>query len=66
MTTKNLETDLLTLPEVAELLRVTPRAIYYLVHGRKIPHLKLGRSLRFDRLEIDQWLRKQRVPAVAA
>lgn len=55
--------ELLTRREVCALLRVEPRYVYQLVNERRIPHLKLGRYLRFDATEIDGWLRASRRPA---
>ena len=50
------ERDLLTVSEVAELLRVPASRIYQLTSEKRIPHLKLGhRTLRFDRAAILDW-----------
>ena len=38
---------LLTAKQLAELLQVTPRTVYDLAREEKIPHLRLGRNLRF-------------------
>jgi excisionase family DNA binding protein len=35
--------------------------IRQMVHRNEIPHYKLGVRLRFDRLELDAWMAKQRV-----
>ena len=43
----------------------TPVAtIYTWTHQKKIPHVKIGRSLRFDLAEIDQWVNARRVAQV--
>ncbi len=40
----------------------TPVAtLYTWTHQKKIPHLKVGRSVRFDRREIERWLKERRV-----
>ena len=46
---------------VAEILAVTPRHIQRLVSERRIPYLKVGRFIRFDRAELNCWLDDQRV-----
>ncbi len=53
---------LLTLPEVASALRVSPKTIRRLVAGRGLPHYRLGRVLRFDPADVSRWLtaRKER------
>lgn len=46
---------LLTIKEVAALLRVEVSTIYVWTSKRKIPFRKVGSSLRFDRDEIMRW-----------
>lgn len=57
-------TDLLTVPEVAALLRLTVKGVYGLVEGRRIPHFKVGNRVRFDREDVVRWLSENRVPAM--
>jgi excisionase family DNA binding protein len=45
----NYPPEVLTIAELAKLLRVTPRAIYHLVRDKKIPALKVGTKFRFYR-----------------
>lgn len=51
--------SLLTVPEVAEYLRVKPRTVYQWVWRRRIPFLKAGSTVRFRRAEIDEWLARR-------
>ncbi len=51
--------SLLTVEEVAEYLRVKVSTIYNWTHVEYIPHIKLGRVLRFRRDDIDKWLTKK-------
>ena len=53
--------NLIDIHEVAEVLHVTPRHIQRLVAERRIPYLKIGRFVRFDRAELNVWLDDQRV-----
>lgn len=53
---------LLTVPELALLLRVKEQAVYDMVSQRRIPYLKAGGRLRFDRDEIFEWMK----PGVAS
>lgn len=48
-------TRLLTVEEVAEILRLKPRTIYNMVSRGQIPYRKAGRQLRFDGAEIEEW-----------
>ena len=64
--TANLMRDddrLLTVDEVADLLRVKPSWIYERVRARKgvkLPHIKMGHYLRFEREAIEEFLQRQR------
>jgi len=56
--------QLLTVKELAEMLRCSKYQIYRLTSQRLIPFLRVaGGNLRFDPDEIDAWLEKQKVPA---
>ncbi|GJM43208.1 MAG: hypothetical protein DHS20C21_00500 [Gemmatimonadota bacterium] len=49
-------TDLLTVPEVAELLRVRESSVYTWAETGVLPTYRVGRLLRFDRGQIQAWL----------
>jgi excisionase family DNA binding protein len=53
--------DLMTLPEVADYLRV-PRKSLYLWRHKHVgpPAARVGRHLRYRREDVDQWLFEQR------
>lgn len=44
--------QLLSVPQLAEALQVPPKTIYQWVWKREIPHLKVGRHLRFNLVEV--------------
>ena len=46
---------LLTLPEVAEVLRVSPKTVRRLL-ARGFPHVRFGRVLRFDPADVHRWI----------
>lgn len=52
----NSESEILTIKEVAEYLKVTERTIYRLAAVKKIPGFKLGGTWRFRRSDLDQWI----------
>lgn len=54
---------LITLKQVAELLNVNERHVRRLVFERRIPYFKWGHLLRFDPVELEQWLERARVEA---
>lgn len=48
--------DLLTTVEVARLLSLSVSRIRYEVYVNRIPYLKIGRSIRFSRKQIEIWI----------
>jgi excisionase family DNA binding protein len=50
---------LLTPEQIAELLGVKVSTIYQWTHQEYIPHIKLGRFVRFRQAEIEKWLDKK-------
>jgi excisionase family DNA binding protein len=52
---------LLDVDEVADSLGVTNRFVRRLVAERRIPFVKVGKFVRFDPVEISQWIDRQRV-----
>jgi len=58
-------TQLMTLQEVADYLRVTEKTIYRLLRRGKIPATKVGRQWRFEKTSVDEWLQRTSVGAKA-
>lgn len=52
---------LLDIDGVAELLHISVRHVRRLVFERRIPYLKVGSRVRFDRAEVTSWLETLRV-----
>ena len=52
--------SLLTVKEVSQWLQVKPSTLYVWAEHGMIPHLKLGRLVRFDHDEIEMWLQAHR------
>lgn len=54
---------LLTVPEVAERLRLSVWTIYRLVEAEKLPAIRIGSGsrapIRIDEAELDAWLRAE-------
>jgi excisionase family DNA binding protein len=47
---------------VAEVLRIARSRAYELVGSGEIPSVRIGRSVRVSRKELDRWLEEQRQP----
>lgn len=52
---------LLSLEEVADLLATSTRHVRRLVYERRIPYVKVGRWVRFDRSALAEWLEEHAV-----
>lgn len=51
--------DILTIREVAEMLKLTEKTAYRLVSDGEIPGFKVGGSWRFSRKELEKWVTEQ-------
>lgn len=51
---------LLTVPEVADLLRLKPKTVYEWVGKGRLPCFRLGGRIRFSRSEVLRWLAAQK------
>lgn len=49
--------------EVAEYLGISKGTLYNWAQQRKLPFVKIGWLIRFDKNEIDQWIEKRRTAA---
>ena len=52
---------LLTVTEVAELLRISRFSVYNLVKRKELSAIKVLNKLRFDITSVEQYLEKQRI-----
>ena len=57
--------EFLKVPEVANELRIARSRAYELVANGTIPAVKIGRSVRVSRRELERWLEEQRYLNVA-
>ncbi len=63
----NDDDKLLTADEVADLMRVTRARIYAETRRNAIPHLRLGRYVRYRRSAIEAWMQAvERGPGTAS
>jgi putative molybdopterin biosynthesis protein len=51
--------EALTAPEVAELLNITKNTVYEIVKRGEIPAYKIGKKLRIDRQDVDDYINNQ-------
>ena len=50
---------LLNIHEISDLLGVKPSTVRKWVHLGFIPHVKLGRAVRFEKKAIEEWVSEQ-------
>jgi excisionase family DNA binding protein len=60
------DADLLTADEVAAILRMTKAWVYTQTRAERIPHVSLGRYVRYRRSAINAWLGEIERRAVAS
>ena len=54
--------ELLTVKEASRILSLSISTLYAFVHQKRIPYVKLGKSLRFRRNDLEQWVETQARP----
>ena len=52
--------EFLTLPEVAQLLKVNDKTVYSLAQKGVLPGFKVGGQWRFKRADFDAWVEEQK------
>lgn len=60
----NSGTDLMTVAEVAQLLRVSTMSVRRLQYQRRLPFLKIGGSVRFLKRDVLSYIGKQRIDSI--
>jgi len=58
---ENMNKKFLNIKDLSEYLGVTINTLYAWVNQRKIPYLKMGRLVRFDREKIEEWVESKGV-----
>jgi len=48
--------EILTIPQVARYLKIIRSKAYYLVHQKKIPHIRIGRNVRVREADLEKWI----------
>lgn len=56
--------ELLTIKDVAELLKVSKSSVRRLQQGRHLPFVKVGGSIRFAKSDLVEYLKKERVESI--
>lgn len=51
--------DWMAIPDLCAYLGISKETVYRLIKANKIPVHKLGKLYRFNRVEIDKWMKKK-------
>lgn len=54
-----MDSDIMTMKEVADYLKINDKTAYKLTAEGKIPSFKVGGAWRFKKSEIDSWIAEQ-------
>ena len=58
-----METDIITIRELAVYLKMAEKTLYRLASEGSVPGFKVGGSWRFRKSEIDKWIKRQEAKA---
>jgi len=56
-----MEKRFLSIQELAEYLGLSKGTLYIWICRRRIPYLKIGKLVKFDMREIENWLKNKRI-----
>jgi len=56
-----IERRYLGIEELAQYIGITKGTAYIWIHQRKLPHFKVGKLVKFDIREIDEWMKERKV-----
>jgi excisionase family DNA binding protein len=54
-----LETDVITIRELAAYLKIAEKTLYRVASEGSVPGFKVGGAWRFRKSEIDKWIKRQ-------
>jgi excisionase family DNA binding protein len=60
-----MEKSFLGIQELSQYLGLARGTLYVWVCHRKIPYFKIGKSVKFDIMEINSWLKDKRVKEIS-
>lgn len=52
--------EILTIPEVAKLLKIAEKTVYTMVQKAQLPAFKVRGQWRFKRVDLDEWIERQK------
>jgi excisionase family DNA binding protein len=55
-----MQDEILTLPEIAQLLKVAEKTVYSMAQKKQLPAFKVGGQWRFKRVDLDHWIEQRK------
>ncbi len=55
---------LLTARQTAKILGIGNRTLWGLTKGKQIPHIRIGKAIRYDPRDLEDWLDKKKKEAM--
>jgi excisionase family DNA binding protein len=59
-----MQDEILTLPEVAQLLKVADKTVYSMAQKGPLPSFKVGGQRRFKRVDLDRWIEQRKAASL--
>jgi excisionase family DNA binding protein len=56
--------SLLNAEQTAKRLAISPRTLWSLTNTKEIPHLRIGRAVRYDPRDLDVWIERRKREAL--
>ena len=47
-------------PQAAEILAISPRSLWSMTASGEIPHIRLGRSVRYPLADLQEWIERHK------
>ncbi len=60
-TTQEITPRYLRVPQAASYLGLASKTLYHLAEERRIPYIKKGRTIFFDKMDLDKWMQDGRI-----
>ena len=56
--------EFLNIQDLSQFLGIKVSTLYAMVEGKRVPHYRIGRLIRFKRSDIEQWIERQKEDCV--
>lgn len=64
VTTNTAVASLLNAEQTAKRLAISERTLWSLTNAKEIPHLRIGRAVRYDPRDLDVWIERRKREAL--